>query len=77
MTFDTAGSGFVALLAAYTGSTPGNLVEVESNDDQRSIAPQSQIRWFARSRVQYRISVDGAGGDQGTVRLTWSYAVDN
>lgn len=77
MTFDTAGSGFDALLAAYTGSTPGNLVGVESTDDQRSIAPQSQIRWFARSGFQYRISVDGAGGDQGTVRLTWSYAVDN
>ena len=75
VTFDTEGSGFDTLLGTYTGSTPGNLVEVASNDDGRSIAPQSQVRWFARKGVQYRIAVDGAGGTQGAIRLSWSYAV--
>ena len=75
VTFDTQGSGFDTLLAAYTGSTPSNLDLVESNDDDRSIAPQSQMRWFARSGTTYRIAVDGASGAQGNITLHWSYAV--
>ena len=73
--FDTEGSDFDTVLAAYTGSSLGSLSEVASNDDTPENV-QSRIRFTATAGTAYHIAVDGYGdgfGDveTGFVLLTW------
>ena len=63
----TTGSEFDTLLAVYTGSTPGALTEVASNDDWYSL--QSQVQFQAVAGTTYRIAVDGYGGASGDIAL--------
>ena len=71
-TFDTCGSGYDTLLAAYTGTTVNALALVAGNDD--SCGLQSQVSFAATSGVTYRIAVDGYAAETGTVTLGWSLA---
>jgi subtilisin-like proprotein convertase family protein len=73
VTFDTTGSTFNTLLAAYTGSAVNNLTLVANNDD---ITPgsvlQSRISFTAVGLSRYNIVIDGYNGDSGDTTLTWN-----
>jgi hypothetical protein len=64
MVFDTAGSSFDTLLAAYTGSQLGTLTTVASNDDDGG-RTTSRIAFNAVAGTTYWIAVDGKGGAGG------------
>jgi hypothetical protein len=67
---DTVGSGFDTLLAVYTGLTPGALVERASDEDHGGYFT-SALRFNAVAGTSYAIAVDGLGGAQGSVVLSW------
>ena len=71
VTFDTIGSGFETVLAAYTGITVNNLGLVASNDDY-GVGSTSRIQFNARGGVTYRIVVDGYLGSTGAIILNWT-----
>jgi hypothetical protein len=77
-TFDTNGSNFDTILAAYTGTAVNALTHLASNDD---ISPlndppprniQSLITFPVTAGTVYRIQVDGFDGDQGSITLHWT-----
>ena len=70
VTFDTIGSAFDTLLAAYTGSAVNALTQTAANDDASGL--QSRISFPAVAGTTYRIAVDGYAGASGAVTLTWS-----
>jgi hypothetical protein len=70
VTFDTIGSGFDTLLAAYTGSAVNALTQVAANDDASGV--QSRISFPAVAGTTYRIAIDGYNGAFGAVTLNWS-----
>jgi hypothetical protein len=70
VTFDTIGSPYDTLLAAYTGTSVGGLTVRASNDDASGL--QSRISFSATAGVTYRIAVDGYNGASGSVTLNWS-----
>ena len=71
VTFDTCGSGYDTMLAAYTGSAVTALSQLASNDD--SCGLQSQISFAAQSGVTYAVAVDGWSGRSGSYSLSWSH----
>lgn len=68
--FDTCGSDYDTVLAAYTGSAVDDLVTIAANDD--ACALQSRIAFSVTSGVTYRIRVDGYQEATGEFLLTWS-----
>lgn len=68
--FDTGGSQFDTLLAAYTGSTLASLTPAESNDDAR-FDLTSEIFLEATAGATYYIAVDGYSGDSGEMILKY------
>lgn len=70
VTFDTIGSPYDTLLAAYTGSAVNALTVRASNDDASGL--QSRISFAATAGTVYRIAVDGYNGVSGSVTLNWS-----
>ena len=77
VTFDTSGSSFDTLLAAYRGTIVSGLTGVAANDDASSTTSTSKISFAATSGITYMIAVDGwsaAGGTpaKGNVTLNWS-----
>lgn len=72
---DTFGSSFDTVLAAYTGDTLTNLIEVASNDDMAPDVNQSQIAFQAISGAAYQFAVDGyAPDDFGDIRFHLSFS---
>jgi Subtilase family len=79
--FNTDGSDFDTVMAAYTGSAVNALTQVASNDNQgaastsatgtASSAGASQITFTATSGTVYHIAVDGKSGASGLVNLSW------
>jgi virginiamycin B lyase len=70
VTFDTIGSTFDTLLAAYTGSAVNALTQTAANDDASGV--QSRISFTAVAGTTYRLAIDGYFGDSGPVTLNWS-----
>src|SRR3954468_16657002 len=70
-TFDTFGSSFDTLLAAYSGTDLTNLVQKAANDDAGG-GFQSRINFSAERGQTYFIAVDGFQADQGQFTLTWN-----
>lgn len=68
--FQTLGSTFDTLLAAYTGNTLPTLTEVASDDDVAGFL-NSRIYFNAVQGTTYRIAVDGFNQATGTVVLSW------
>jgi hypothetical protein len=73
-TFDTIGSTFNTLLAAYTGNSVDSLTVVAGNDD---IDPAnnnflSRVTFNAVGLSRYYIAIDGYNGDTGDSTLNWS-----
>jgi hypothetical protein len=65
----TCGSQFDTLLAVYTGSAVNALTQVASNDDAFRCPTESDLVLNATSGVNYKIAVDGFGGDTGDFLL--------
>jgi hypothetical protein len=68
MVFDTSGSSFDTVLAAYTGSQLGSLTAVAGNDDEGG-RQTSHIAFNAVAGVDYWIAVDGKSGAGGHIVL--------
>jgi len=66
---NTRGSSFNTLLAVYTGSGPGSLKEILSNDNDGSAAGISGLGFRAEAGIRYYIAVDGRDGDSGKIVL--------
>lgn len=85
VTFNTVGSSFDTVMAAYSNFTAqptasfANLTQIASNDNIAQppvtfAAPflQSQITINAQAGRTYLVQVDGIGGQTGTVKLNWA-----
>jgi subtilisin family serine protease len=70
--FDTAGSTFDTLLAAYTGSSVSGLTGVAANDD--AIGNRSRISFETDAGTTYHVAVDGKNAAEGDITLNWSFA---
>jgi hypothetical protein len=70
-TFETSGSSFDTLLGVYTGSAVNGLTPIASDNNSGSNGT-SRLTFNAVSNTVYRIAVDGAGIEEGVVRLAWS-----
>jgi hypothetical protein len=70
VTFNTRGSCFDTLLAAYTGNSLSNLTHVASDDDSGGFLT-SKITFNADLGVIYHIVVDGFAGESGNIVLSW------
>ena len=73
-TVSTAGSGFDTVLAVYSGSSLGGLMEIAANDNPASGSTAAAVSFQAVAGTVYRIAVDGKGGASGSVSLTGSVA---
>lgn len=73
VTFDTCGSEFDTVLAAYAGTSLRTLRELAENDDAEDddCNPGSRLRFGARAGSTYRIQVYGVDGEAGALRLAW------
>lgn len=70
VTFDTIGSSFDTVLAAYTGSAAGSLAAVAADDDGGG-AGTSVLTFQAATGTTYSLAVDGKAGSRGTIALGW------
>ncbi len=73
-TFDTLGSNFDTLLAAYVGTTLADLQQISSNNDISDSSNASRIPFSVVSGTTYYIAVDGVAGTSGDILLNWSFA---
>ncbi|MFM1768765.1 MAG: hypothetical protein RJA22_1294 [Verrucomicrobiota bacterium] len=71
VSFDTIGSIYDTVLAAYQGSNLNSLALLDSNDDFPGLGLQSLVSWFATAGTEYRVAVDGFGGATGPFTLNW------
>jgi hypothetical protein len=71
VSFDTTGSSFDTVLAAYTGAVVNALTPVASNNDISATNNRSRITFDAQLGVSYYIVVDGAAGAVGDFLLNW------
>jgi subtilisin family serine protease len=69
--FNTLGSNFDTLLAAYTGNSVNGLAQVAANDDAGATS-QSRIIISAQAGQTYHIGVDGFRGASGSIALAFS-----
>ncbi len=72
VSWDTAGSTFDTLLAAYTGSSIPALVSVAENDNDTGFTT-SKITFNVTSGTTYAIVVDGNDAASGTISINWEY----
>lgn len=70
--FNTTGSGFDTVLAAYTGSTVNTLTLVAQNDNQSGSLTTSKITFRAVAGTTYYLAVAGSAGTTGAISLAWS-----
>jgi subtilisin family serine protease len=69
--FDTVGSSFDTVLAAYSGSSLTSLTRLASDDDGAG-SLRSRISFVVTAGATYHIAVDGHGTATGSVALNWS-----
>ncbi len=78
VTVSTAGSDFDTILAVYTGTSLGDLVEVASNDDSvLSYDGTSEAAFYATAGTTYAIVVGGYSDDAGTINLSLVFTPSN
>lgn len=68
--FDTAGSNFDTVLAAYTGSQLTNLAPIAADNDSGP-GRTSRLAFHALAGSNYVIAVDAMSGAAGFFRLNW------
>jgi hypothetical protein len=73
-TFNTVGSTFNTLLAAYTGNNVNFLTPVAANDDIDPVNSifQSRVTFNAAGLARYYIAIDGYNGASGNTTLSWN-----
>jgi hypothetical protein len=69
----TSGSTFDTLLDLYVGTNLVSLIDVINNDDAYEGAKYSELVYGVVSNQLYYISVDGYGGESGTVYLQYAF----
>src|SRR5258705_5184137 len=74
--FNTLGSSYDTMLAAYTGNNVAALTVLAQNDDARGTL-DSEISFPVQLGIEYRIVVDGYRGDFGNFVLTWFGPTNN
>ena len=67
VSLDTGGSGFISLLAVYTGTAVSSLTPVAASTNGNG-----GIYFQAQAGTEYEIAVDGSNGTSGSVALHWS-----
>ena len=72
VTFDTDGSGFDTVLAAYLGTFLDGLVAVAQNADEGGGSTASRITLQVTAGERLYLAVDTQTGATGPVRLAWS-----
>jgi subtilisin family serine protease len=72
VSWNTAGSTFDTLLAAYTGSSIPALVSIEENDNDDGLTA-SKITFSVTAGTSYAIAVDGKNAAFGTITINWEY----
>src|SRR5438552_2711315 len=73
--FDTLGSGFDTVLAAYTGNSVSDLVQIAANDNAPGTT-RSRITFTTVQGQTYYIAVDGVAGTAGQIILNWAFGQD-
>ncbi|HMH41941.1 MAG TPA: NF038122 family metalloprotease, partial [Pyrinomonadaceae bacterium] len=71
----TDGSDFDSVVAVYTGNSLSSLTQVAFNDDSQAGVITSSVTFNASAGTTYSIAVDGWGGDQGSIKLSWTGCV--
>jgi subtilisin-like proprotein convertase family protein len=71
-TFDTIGSGFDTLLAAYTGQGFAALFPIAGDDDSGGNLC-SKMQFNVSDGADYNIAIDGVAGADGFYVLNWSF----
>ncbi len=69
-TISTRGSSFDTLLAVYTGASLNNLDLVAADDDSGGFFT-SALKFQANAGTTYPIAIDGLGGRDGQIVLSW------
>lgn len=72
VSFDTHGSQFDTLLAAYSGTTLAGLSQLVANDNDGSSGNNSGVTFTAQAGNEYLIAVDGLNGASGGISLNWN-----
>ncbi len=74
VTFNTLGSTFNTLLAAYTGGSVSNLALMAANAGNipTNGLLESSISFNAVGLTMYHIAIDGAGGATGDTTMNWN-----
>lgn len=70
VTFNTFGSSFDTVLAAYTGAALNALTPIASDDQGDGFS--SVVSFNAVSGTTYRLAIDGRGGVIGNLSLNWT-----
>ena len=73
--FDTLGSGLDTVLAAYTGNSVSDLVQIAANDNAPGTT-RSRITFTTVQGQTYYIAVDGVAGTAGQIILNWAFGQD-
>ena len=68
--FETSGSSFDTVLAAYTRDATGKMIEVTCDDDEGEYFG-SRIRFAAMPNTIYFIAIDGVDGARGQILVDW------
>ncbi|MBD2759734.1 M6 family metalloprotease domain-containing protein [Yimella sp. cx-573] len=79
VTFDTAGSDYNTMMAAYTGSSVSTLTNVASNQDADSATGMTAARISSldvMAGTTYRIAVVGELEATGNLKFAWSFAAN-
>jgi len=69
--FETTGSSFDTVLAAYTMDAAGKLTELACDDDEGEFLG-SRIRFAAVPNTVYFVAIDGVEGARGEILLDWA-----
>jgi hypothetical protein len=76
VTFDTVGSSFDTMMAAYTGISMGALTRLAQDDDGGGNL-KSLITFAVNAGTLYHVAVDGWSGANGSITLNWSLAAEH
>jgi hypothetical protein len=68
----TLGSDFATLLAVYTGNSISTMSQVAANNNIGNGILQSAVTFSAVAGTDYKITVDGVNGAQGTIQLNFN-----
>ena len=71
--FDTSGSSFDTVIAAYEGKTLPELTTVACDDDDQGKFFGSAIQFVAVPDTIYHIAIDGLDGATGHIILNWEF----